>query len=117
METLHFALGPNEKSIRHALESNRLNNDIAPYSLFVQVENPQDPTGLTPIDIIPHSEPVTSVNEEGRTETTFCGLAAESNPEDGRVVKIARTVLVRMDAENPNRPGTIEPTPTPPRNK
>lgn len=112
MKKLDILSGPSEWEVEYSYFSQQ-SKDAREYSLDIRVKNEEDEKSALTVEVIPIESP--SVGDD--SEITFRAFASEVTIEEAadKSRRVGRTVLVRWNQEK--RTGTIEPTPTPPRNK
>lgn len=113
MKKLDILSGPSEWEVEYSYFSQQSKDISEVHSLDIRVKNEEDEKSALIVEAIPIESP--SVGDD--SEITFRALAREVTTKEtvGKNRRVGRTVLVRWNPKK--RTGTIEPTPTPPRNK
>lgn len=112
-DKLVISSGPSKEEVEYPHFSLENKNIRKVYSLDIRVKNEEDEKSALIVEAIPIESP--SVGDD--SEITFRAFASEAATEEtaDKSRRVGRMVLVTWNPEK--RTGTIEPTPTPPRNK
>lgn len=116
MDKLNILSGPSKEEVEYSHFS-LCSEDIRDvYSLDIRVEDGEDGEDEKSAGIV-EAIPIESPSVGDDSEITFRAFASEATTKEtaDKSRSVGRMVLVRWNPEE--HTGTIEPTPTPPRNK